>query len=70
MPRAMRALMGLMSSGRLIPQATHMIAALRSAGTSEESLVLAGRNHVETHKDRARADSPWMCRLSGLLCGA
>jgi arylformamidase len=51
----------------LLPQAMHMIAALRNAGTSVDSLMLAGRNHFETHEDCARADSPWMRKLFGLL---
>ena len=51
----------------LIPQAMQMIAALKSAGTLVESLVLAGRNHFDTHEDCARVDSPWMRKLGGLL---
>jgi hypothetical protein len=44
-----------------------MIAALKSAGTSVDSLVLAGRNHFDAHEDCAQAGSPWMRKLSGLL---
>jgi acetyl esterase/lipase len=51
----------------LVPQAMQMIAALKSAGTSVESLVLEGRNHFNTHEDCALADSPWMREVSTLL---
>jgi len=44
-----------------------MIAALKSAGTSVESLVLKGRNHFNTHEDCALADGPWMRKVSTLL---
>jgi len=51
----------------VVPQATQMIAALKSAGTSVESLVLAGRNHFDTHEDCVLPESPWMRRVSTLL---
>jgi arylformamidase len=54
----------------LVPQAEHMIAALKSAGTAVEPLVLDGRNHFNTHEDCALADSPWTRKVSALLRGA
>jgi acetyl esterase/lipase len=51
----------------LIPQAGQMIAALQSAGSPVESLVLEGRNHFGTHEDCAVADSPWIRRVAALL---
>jgi len=51
----------------LVPQAKQMIAALKRAGTSVESLVLDGCNHFNTHEDCALADRPWMRKVSTLL---
>jgi acetyl esterase/lipase len=51
----------------IVPQAKEMIAALRSAGTSVEALMLEGRSHFNTHEDCAMADGPWMRKLSALL---
>jgi arylformamidase len=51
----------------LVPQAQHMIAALRNAGTPVEPLVLEGRNHFNTHEDCTRVDGPWVRKVSALL---
>ena len=51
----------------LVPQAMQMIAALKSSGSSVESLVLEGRNHFNTHEDCALPGGPWMRRVSALL---
>ncbi len=51
----------------LVPQAKHMVAALRHAGTPVDELVLEGRNHFATHEECALAEGAWMRKVGVLL---
>jgi acetyl esterase/lipase len=51
----------------LIPQARRMTAALGTAGSSAELLMLEGCNHFDTHEDCGVSDSPWVRKARALL---